>query len=317
MTIKLENGEAVIDRHFLVRKSEKKNTRNGDVYMELELSDKDGIIDAKIWNNALPFCVFDIGRVIEINGKTQEYNGKMGLIIDKCQTVENESAEDYSPVIPTMVFDIETVGKSFDELDTGEQDYLLYNLCKDVADKEEAKKRTGLFSIFGKVVAIGCLNPDTNKGVVLAISDKEIVPEKDNYTYSIFKNEKELLEEFWRMAINYEIFVTYNGDSFDFPYLIIRSGINRVKVPFAKNRYDNDKFIDLQQKIKQSHGFKLEFLCKAFGIENPKEAGVHGDDVTLLFNNKEYNSIANYVARDTFSTALLYKIWQEFMSGQL
>jgi DNA polymerase elongation subunit (family B) len=281
------------------------------------MSDKDGIVVAKIWNNAVPFCKFEIGKVAEFNGKSQEYNGIISLIIDRCQTVENELAESYLPVIPTMVFDIETVGKKFDELDPSEQDYLINNLCKDVEDKEEAKKRTGLFSIFGMVCAIGCINPETNKGIVLAIGDKEIIPEKKNFSYKIFKSEKELLEEFWKIVVNYEIFVTYNGDSFDFPYLIIRSGINRVKVPFSKNKYDTDKFVDLQNKIRQNHGFKLEFLCKAFGIENPKEEGVHGNDVALLFENKEYNKIANYVARDATSTAQLYKIWKEFMSGQL
>jgi 3'-5' exonuclease len=317
MAIKLESGEAIVDRHYLVRKAEKKNTRSGDLYMELELSDKDGVIGAKIWNNSLPFCHFEVGKVAEVNGKSQEYNGNLSLIIEKCQTVESEEAEDYFPIIPTMVFDIETVGKKFDELDSREQDYLLNNLCKDIDDKEDAKKRTALFSIFGMVCAIGCINPETNKGLVLTIADKELVPEKDNYTYKVFKNEKELLEEFWQVAKKYEIFVTYNGDSFDFPYLIIRSGINRVKVSLTKNKYDNEKFIDLQNKIRQNHGFKLEFLCKAFGIENPKESGVHGDDVSFLFYNKEYNSIANYVARDTFSTAQLYKIWKDFMSGQI
>jgi len=317
MAIKLESGEAIIDRHFLVKKVEKKITRGGDAYMDLELSDKDGSVAAKIWNNAISFCHFEIGKVVEVSGKTQEYNGILSIIVDKCQTVENEAVESYYPVVPTMVFDIETVGKKFEELDSAEQDYLINNLCKDVEDKEEAKKRTALFSIFGMVCAIGCINPETNKGLVLAIADKELKPEKENYTYKTFKNEKELLEEFWEVAKKYEIFVTYNGDSFDFPYLIIRSGINRVKVPFSKNRYDNERFVDLQNKIRQNHGYKLEFLCKAFGIENPKESGVHGDDVSALFYNKEYNSIANYVARDTFSTAQLYRIWKEFMSGQI
>jgi len=58
-------------------------------------------------------------------------------------------------------------------------------------------------------------------------------------------------------------------------------------------------------------------LCKAFGIENPKEAGVHGNDVNVLFDNKEFNKIADYVARDAYSTALLYNIWKEFMSGEV
>ena len=258
-------------------------------------------------------------KVIEVNGKTQEYNNQISLIVDNCQIVENEDVGGYRANIKTIVFDIETVGKKFEQLDKVEQDYLLNNLEKGEIDKEVAKKKTGLYSIFGMVCAIGAFNPNSKKGIVLLIGDKDLIPEKENYTYKIFNNEKDLLIAFWELAKEYELFVTYNGDTFDFPYLQIRSGINRVKVPFEikKNWNGGDKFIDLQNKIRQSHGFKLEMLCKAFGIDNPKEAGVHGGDVNELFEKKEYQKIADYVARDADSTTQLYLIWKEFMSGEL
>jgi len=80
----------------------------------------------------------------------------------------------------------------------------------------------------------------------------------------------------------------------------------------------SENFIDLQNKIKQSNRpYKLEFLCKAFGIENPKEEGVHGDAVNQLFDDKDYQKIADYVSRDAFSTSQLYLVWKEFMSGQI
>ena len=315
MAIKFEANELLRDEHFLVLRKEIKQTSKGDSYYQLSLSNKDGIIEAKIWNNNIPQCNLEQGKVIELSGKTQEYNGKLSIIIDSCQTVNNEDAGEYSPMIKTMVFDIETVGKKFEELDEVEQDYLLNNLEKATEDKEEAKKKTGLYSIFGKVCAIGAFNPGTQKGMVLLLGEEELSPEKENYTYKVFKTEKELLTDFWVIAKEYELFVTYNGDNFDFPYLIIRSGINRVKVPFEVKRWGSDRFIDLQNKIRQSHGFKLEMLCKAFGIENPKEAGVHGGDVNELFDNKDFQKIADYVARDAYSTSQLYMIWKEYMSG--
>ena len=273
------------------------------------------MIEAKIWNNNIPQCNLEQGKIIEVNGKTQEYKGQISLIIDSCQIVNSEEVDEYSPISKTMVFDIETVGKKFEELDEVEQDYLLNNLEKMTEDKEEAKKKTGLYSIFGKVCAIGAFNPGSKKGMVLLLGEKELVPEKENYTYKIFETEKDLLTEFWKIATEYELFVTYNGDNFDFPYLTIRSGINRVKVPFEVKKWGSEKFIDLQLKIKQSHAFKLEMLCKAFGIENPKEAGVHGGDVNELFDNKDFQKIADYVARDAYSTSQLYLIWKEYMSG--
>ena len=317
MAIKFGSNELIRDEHFLVSKKEVKQTSKGDSYFQLELSKPEGKIEAKVWGNNLPQCQVEVGKIIEVNGKTQEYKGQISLIIDSCQIIENEETEGYKASVKTMVFDIETVGKKFEELDEVEQDYLLNNLERATEDKEEAKKKTGLYSIFGKVCAIGAFNPGSQKGMVLLLGDKDLVPEKENYTYKIFKEEKDLLSEFWNIAKEYELFVTYNGDNFDFPYLIIRSGINRVKVPFEVKKWGSDKFIDLFNRIKQSHGYKLEILCKAFGIENPKEAGVHGGDVNELFDKKDFQRIADYVARDAYSTSQLYLIWKEFMSGEI
>lgn len=317
MTIKFGPNDIIRDEHFLVTKKEVRQTSKGDDYLQLELSRPEGVIEAKIWNNNLSQCQVEVGKVIEIKGKTQDYKGQISLIVDSCQIINSEEAQDYKSAPKTMVFDIETVGKKFEDLDEVEQDYLINNLEKGEVDKEVAKKKTGLYSIFGMVCAIGAYNPNTKKGIVLLLGDNELKPEKENYTYKIFKTEKDLLIGFWEIAKEYELFVTYNGDTFDFPYLQIRSGINRVKVPFEIKKWGGDKFVDLQNKIRQSHGFKLEMLCKAFGIDNPKEAGVHGGDVNDLFENKDFQKIADYVARDAFSTSELYLIWDEYMSGKI
>jgi len=91
-----------------------------------------------------------------------------------------------------------------------------------------------------------------------------------------------------------------------------------VKMPFEIKKWGSDKLIDLANKIRQNNrSFQLEMLCKAFGIENPKEKGVHGSEVSELFNNGEFNKIADYVARDAIATAELYLIWKNYMSGQI
>lgn len=315
MAIKFGPNELIRDEHFLVKSKETRQTVKGDSYYILQLSNKEGTIEAKIWNNNISMCNFDEGKVIEVNGKSQEYNGKIGLIIDSCQTIEAEEASDYSPSVPTLVFDIETLGKNFDELDESEQDYLLNNLEKNEEDKEIAKDKTALYSIFGSVCAIGAVDVNKKTGFVLSLSTKEIKPEKDNFKYEIFENEKELLTRFWDICPNYEQFVTYNGENFDFPYLMIRSGINRVKMPFEIKKW-SEKFIDLQNKIKQNRAYTLEMLCKAFGVKNPKAEGVHGNSVTPLYKAEEFNKIADYVARDATATTELYLIWKIYMSGQ-
>lgn len=318
MAIKFGANELIRDEHFLVKSKEIKKTVKGDDYYTLQLSNKDGLIEAKIWNNNISQCNFEEGKIIEINGKSQDYNGKISITIDSCQIVVTEETSDYYPAVPTLVFDIETLGKKFEELDEIEQDYLLNNLERSEEDKEIAKGKTAVYSIFGMVCAIGAYDINSKKGIVLSLSTKEIVPEKENFTYKTFTTEKELLEEFWRVTPNYEQFVTYNGDNFDFPYLMIRSGINRVKMPIEIKKWGSDKSIDLANRIKQNNrSFKLEMLCKAFNIENPKAKGVHGGDVSALYNAGEFNKIADYVARDAVATTELYLIWKTYMSGQI
>lgn len=245
----------------------------------------------------------------------EKYNGKISLVLESCQIVNSEEAVDFTPKIPTLVFDIETVGQDFETLDQREQEYLLNNLTVEVEDKEKAKKRTSLFAIFAMVAAIGGWDVEQNKGKVLMATKKEVKLKNKNFIFQSCGDEKQLLEEFWKESLKFKKFVTYNGSSFDFPFLIIRSGVNRVKVPMSIKRYDNN-FIDLQEKIRQKHGFKLEFLCRAFGIDNPKEMGIDGEKVSELYQEGKFQEIANYVAADVTATVQLYQTWKEFMSGE-
>ena len=312
MINQIKAGDKIVDLHVLVRKVDKKTTKNGDIYYDLELSDSSGVMMGKIWNNAIANCQFEIGKIIEVNGLTQEYGGKVSIIVGSCQIVNSEEIAEFRANIPTLVFDIETVGKDFDELDKEEQDYLLNNLERNTEDKKEAKGKTGLYSIFGKVCAIGGYDSSLGKGFALILGKGEIVPENEDFKYHVFENEKDLLIKFWEIANKYELFVTFNGTSFDFPYLVIRSGINRVKINYEMKKYGNDH-IDLMTKLNQNgRGYKLEMLCK-----NPKAEGVHGDDVNKLFKAKEYNKIADYVSRDVVATNELYLIWKEFLSGEI
>ena len=125
------------------------------------------------------------------------------------------------------------------------------------------------------------------------------------------------MEKFWELASKVQRFVTFNGNNFDIPYLIIRSGINRVKIPFEIKKYSQN-FIDLEDRLKQNgKPFKLEMLCRVFGIDDPKDKGVTGAEVSNLFYQKKFQQIADYVTRDAVATAELYQIWREYLSGEI
>lgn len=305
-------GLKVRNEKFLVKEIVNKKTSKGEDFVILSLQNKEAQVTGKIWHNKIGECEYGLGKVITVEGSWQEYNGKTDLILER-SLVTNEETKDYETEFKTMVFDIECAGMPYEELDAAQKEYLIKNLCRE-DEYEVAKKKTGLFSIFGRVCAIGYYCPETGKGKVLAIADSTLKPEDpEKYTYESFVDEKTMLIAFWEEVKNFNFYVTYNGDGFDWPYLMIRSGINRVKVSLNK-RAEERKFLDLQNVLKQGRAFKLEMLCKAFGIENPKEEGVSGLHVFELFEEKKYQTIADYVSRDAYSTTMLYNIYKEYLT---
>ena len=63
--------------------------------------------------------------------------------------------------------------------------------------------------------------------------------------------------------------------------------------------------------------FRLEQLCKAFGISNPKEDGVSGMEVANLYRAGKIGEILKYVSRDVLATAELYTLWKTYLAGKI
>lgn len=225
-----------------------------------------------------------------------------------------------------MVFDIETVGKEFSSLDEISQKYLL-QYAEDEDEEKDIKDRTGFYPLTGEVVVIGALNPDTKKGIVLMRNDSCVSFPKELEEGVELKTgtEKEILEEFWKIADLYTYFISYNGRGFDAPFLMVRSAILGVRPSknLLSNRYLSSQIysaqhIDLQDQLTfygaSRRKFTLHMWCKAFGIKSPKEGGMSGDDVTDMFREGKILDIARYNLGDLRSTAELYRRWSDFIN---
>ncbi|HCI05488.1 TPA: hypothetical protein DEX28_01960 [Patescibacteria group bacterium] len=227
-----------------------------------------------------------------------------------------------------LVLDIETIGKKFDGLDELSKEILETRFKKRAKDEDELqdlKDKLTFFPPLSEIVAIGMLNPETNKGVAIFQSRTPIAKfEENNIEYLAFQTEKELLEKFWQLAMGYEEFITFNGKSFDMPMLMVRSAVNQIKPGknLMHNRYLSlqpmfAKHVDLADEL-GFYGAKndylgLHFWTKAFGIESPKQGGVSGDDVGRLFDEGKFLEIAKYCMGDVFATSELYKKWDKHL----
>jgi len=211
-----------------------------------------------------------------------------------------------------LIFDIETVGFDFEKLSSIVQKNILKNLTTD-AEKEGAMARTGLSPISGEIVALAMLNSETNKGrVYFQAPDSEIKNyEKDGVEYLV-KTEREILESFWFDIKFFDSIVSFNGRTFDAPFIIFRSIFHNIQptknlIPY---RYSGKEHFDVMDQLSfygAFRNFSLEVLCDFFQIKNPKDEGVSGLAVNGLFKNKEYQKIAEYCMRDVVATRELYE----------
>jgi hypothetical protein len=228
-----------------------------------------------------------------------------------------------------LIIDVETVGVDFESLDDVSKEQLqryFERYSKNEEEIEESKDKLGFWPVTGEIVAIGILNPDTDKGVIYLQNKKEKLPDEVQSGIKLETgDEAAILRKFWDAAEKYNCFITFNGRGFDAPYLMIRSAINGIRPTknLMTNRYISGQnwgavHIDLADQLTfygaARRNFSLHFWARAFGIKSPKESGITGDDVKRLFNEGKFMEIAKYNLGDLFATKALYKKWRDYLN---
>ncbi len=218
-----------------------------------------------------------------------------------------------------VVFDIETLGFPFESFDEKQQVYLT-KFAKTDEERAEAIQKLALTPLTGRIIAIGMLNPDTLHGKVWFQSDSpDCFKSDDDMVEFVSAGEREMLEGFWEAIAHFEQFITFNGRSFDCPFIMLRSAMLGVKptrnlLPY---RYRHDEHCDLLEQLTFYNAFRkfnLDFYCKSFGIHSPKADGITGLDLAPLFTEKRFREIAEYCMGDVKATAELFRRWQEFLA---
>lgn len=218
----------------------------------------------------------------------------------------------------SIVVDIETIGIDFESLDQKSQEYLL-KYSETSEEKDQAKKRLGLYPLTGEIVSVGLFNPKTQKGAVYYRGKEgDLSDTEEKGIFFKVCSEREILENFWKNISKYKQVVTFNGRSFDAPYIHLRSAINQVKpsrnlMPY---RYDHKTHCDLLEQLTfygATRRFTLDFYLKRFGIKSSKEDGIDGTKITQMFRDGRNQEIARYCAKDVKATAELFKYWEEYL----
>jgi DNA polymerase elongation subunit (family B) len=213
----------------------------------------------------------------------------------------------------SVVFDIETVGIEWELLDDAQRTYLQKNAR---TDQERAKmpEMLSLWPFTGRIVVLAMVNPETGKGRVWYEKTDSRLEETSSDGLFTFIGDTEplFLGEFWKAIARFHRFVTFNGRCFDGPFLMLRSAI--LGIPVVKNlvgyRYAVRPHLDLLDVVSffgASRKWNLDFTCKAFGVESPKEQGMDGYSVGPYYRAGRLREIAQYCRRDVEATARLYQ----------
>ena len=219
----------------------------------------------------------------------------------------------------SIIFDIETIPEDFESLDEISKKYFL-KFAEDEEAITEAKNSLGFYPLTGEIVAIGLLEAETQQGCVYFQNggEKKEQFKEEDVTY-ISGNEEDILRLFWNQLQRYSHFVTFNGRTFDCPYLMIRSAIHKIRatknlVPY---RYSHSPHIDLADQLSfydaLRRKFPLHMWCRAFDIDSPKEEGMTGLQVKDLYAQGQYHDIARYCLGDVRATKKLYEYWENFL----
>jgi 3'-5' exonuclease len=195
----------------------------------------------------------------------------------------------------TLVIDIETVGQNPDDIPSRAREILLNVQTEE--DRQKVLDGLGLDPCTGQIICIGVhwLELDRSRAYCQV-------------------NERELLANFWSDMgqIRPQRFVTFNGKSFDFPYINIRSAINAVPIPhdifLDMRRFSIDRHFDVREVLTNYDRYRrgtLEYFCEIFGVPSPKN-GINGANVGDYYKAGQLDSIAKYCLADCRATGELY-----------
>jgi DNA polymerase elongation subunit (family B) len=195
----------------------------------------------------------------------------------------------------TLVVDIETVGQELESISPRAREILL-----DVETEEDRQKvldNLGLDPCTGRIICIGVHWIELDKSRAY-----------------VHTEERELLSSFWSDLgqIRPQRYVTFNGKSFDFPYINIRSAIHGVAIPrdlvLDTRRYSTDRHFDVREVVTNYERYRkgtLEFFCEIFGVPSPKN-GINGRNVGEYFKAGKLDDIARYCLGDCKATGELF-----------
>jgi 3'-5' exoribonuclease len=129
---------------FLVQSRQTRTKRNGEPYVALQLADRTGCIDAKLWHHvdiALP--IIAANEFLVVRGRVSTYNDRRELVIEKLRGARTDEMEPRD-FLPTTEADVDELWKRLLQYLESIQNEALRALLQALVEDEEIATRLKL-----------------------------------------------------------------------------------------------------------------------------------------------------------------------------
>jgi 3'-5' exoribonuclease len=122
--------QEAVSNVFVANEKQLRPNRNGNLYLQVELSDRTGSIGARMWNaQEAHYKSFENGDYVRVEGTTQIFQGALQMILTRIGRIDPAEV-DPAEFIPQPAVDVEKLQKRLSDLLRGMDDPALRNLAE-------------------------------------------------------------------------------------------------------------------------------------------------------------------------------------------
>ena len=324
-----ELGASEQSLYLRVASIEHRKSKQGVAFLSLRLADLSATFPATLFHDHDSYGAakkLEPGKVVAVRACLGSYRGAPQLEVSKLRELDERDEGRWDPAnlygaalarvkdlaTDKLVMDIETA--PLHEV-RGLPPTLVEEVTRVAKDKDwPIDKVLGLNPLFSRVVSIAVGSADGDGGCVLLSppDDRVDAIAAEAPDWMRVMKESEMLESFWSLAAAASLVITFNGRSFDLPFLRNRSAILGVPVTLdlvSQPPFQHAPHLDLYAILSGggwgARPMNLDAACFAFGIESPKDA-MDGSMVGQAFHDGRYEEIAKYNLADIDATRALY-----------
>lgn len=248
-------------------------------------------------------------------------------------------------LVNEWVIDLETASLPSEKISSDRIARVKTDLCAAGADATNEEytrcidKYLSTHPATGQITCIGALDLATGQGTAYVCCDQPLTPkfglEEGGLPFNLlYGTEAEAIE--WLFGRNLERVITFNGRTFDLPFLTVRAIANGIVHTRSLDvyRYEYKWHVDLAEVFTHRGSQKmlgLEDYCLAMGIASSKQgrvsketAGKHWEEMRALAGGNAKGKIkaesmgeelGRYCFSDVVATMLLYLKVRESLGG--